>query len=187
MPLPVSRQTANIKRTITRKIGNSIAVGALVVKVYPDWRWSDPDAIRGAGGIPDDQWIALSWLLGGAGRFGSSTLQVDVFSRILGENNAGGDPFGITADDIADEVEGIFAGVDGTGLLRAWFYVYDFTVNPAAPTKTDGAIVCQTSAGRLGQSEDRRRIGWEKGFQRVAMTLRFRLVEDMPNDSFYTA
>lgn len=173
MALEAGRQSDNICRTITRRIGNMVAVGATSYPVYPHFRWADPEKQRAPDGTPEVAFVALTWLQEGAGQKGFHLLQADVFSRVGAEGAADGDPFGTRARRIADELADVWMGLDGGGRRKHWIDVLDFTATPAAPTDTGVCLVCQNSRTEQGAPEFRTRPAIENGYQRITLRWRF--------------
>ena len=180
MPLPASRRSSNIARSVQVAIvdGNSITVNGDSVAVYPDYRWGDPDEAGLPSTTPDNAFILLTWLQEGAGRKDSSVLQVDVYSRIRAQTDADNDTFGHRARDIADEIEFAFTGTTATGALKACIRIQDYS-DPNNPVDTDDYLMVKSVQGNLGEADSRLRPVQENGFWRQTLTFRLQASRDM--------
>jgi len=187
MPLPAQRQSGNISRSIQVAIADdTITVDGDTYNVYPDYRWGDPDEAGSPGTDPERAFVTLTWLREGAGRKDSSVLQVDVYSRIQAPTDADGDPFGLRARAIADEIEYGFTGVNAEGALKACIRVLDYASDPVAPAATDGFVVCRSASGNLGEADERTAAGVEGEMWRITLTFRFYLDLDLAGrDALY--
>ena len=181
------RLHANIRRTIQTMVGNTVTVDAVQYPIYHDYSWADPDDAR-AGVAHDGEvaWVETVFINEGAGRRAFSLFQLDVFSRVGAPGDPDGDPFGMRAEAISDQLESIFSGIHAGGVMRAFFDVQDFS-DPAAPVSTGVCMQCQNSRGDYGLAEDRKRLPVENSLRRVTLTMRFRLKQDAAGPSaFYT-
>jgi len=176
--MDASRLSTNIRRSIQVEIGNTVQYGGVDYPVYHDYSFADPDdAANTEAPSPNDAWVETQTISQGAGRRSFTLLQMDVFSKVGGEGEASGDPFGMRADSLTDSLESIFSGLNGTGCFKAYLKVKDYAdVNN--PVETDRNIICQNSAGDLGMCEERVRKPSEDGLRRIILTYRFRLLQD---------
>ncbi len=182
-----SRFSTNLRRTIQVKIGNTVQFNGVDYPIYHDYSFADPDdAMDTENPSPNDAWVETYTVSQTAGRRGFTLLQIDIFSKVGGEGEASGDPFGLRADSIADSIESIFSGIDVNGELRSHIRVNDYAdVNN--PSATDRYILCQNSRGDLGVCEERSRKPSEDGLRRIILTYRFRLMQDAAGHAaFYT-
>jgi len=182
-----SRFSTNIRRTIQVLIGNTVQHNGVDYPIYHDYSFADPDdAMDTENPSPNDAWVETVTLSQSAGRRGFTLLQMDIFSKVGGQGEASGDPFGMRAESIADSLESIFSGIGGNGKLRSYIPVNDYAdVNN--PVETDRWILCQNSRGDLGVCEDRTRKPSEDGLRRIIITYRFRLLQDAAGPAaFYT-
>lgn len=187
MALPAYRKETNIRRSIQVVIGNTVTFGGVNFSVYHDYAFADPDDARGGPAHTAQRaWVETATIFQGAGRRGFSLFEANVYSRIGAEGEADGDPFGLRAEGIADEMESVFTGTTPAGAQRGCLQVMDF-VNPAVPVGTSEMMVCQNSRGDVGEIEQRARPPVEKDLRRVTLTWRFRLVQDAAGPAaFYT-
>lgn len=188
MTIPAGRKTSNIRRSIQVRIGDEISADttgargqstSVTAKIHHEDPWADPEAVSNPSQAPAAQWLSTTWVEDGAGRRGSSLLQLDVYSAIKGRGALDGDPHGIIADDLADAVEALFVGRadDGLGAERALIPVLDYLV-PTSPVATDAMALCITSSGSRGTPQDRRRAKMASHW-RITLRFRFRLIRDL--------
>ena len=184
--MEAARKWSNIRRTIQMKMGNSITVDGRVVPIYHDYRWADPDAMRDSGTGEQPAWIETRFVSQLAGHKGSALMQVDLYSRIGPEGSATADPFGLFIEDMADQALEPFSGVTNTGCQKGVFIVNDYT-DPANPTQTQMRLLMQSSAGNIGEPQEKTRLDFQEDFRRVTMSLRFRTIQDAAGAvAFYT-
>lgn len=188
MSLAVARRAGNIRRSFATRVGDSITtVDGVIVPVYHDQPFADPDAARDDNGTPLNRWVASTWVAETAGSRGFSIVQLDIRTRVGAEGAAAGDPQGLVAESIADAIVAIFSGVDGDGLPRAWIEILDFAV-PAAPVATGECALVIATSGDHGEPEERARFGSVGGLNRILLRYRLRLAQDLAGPAaFYTA
>jgi hypothetical protein len=182
-----SRFSTNIRRSIQVLMGNLVEINGVDYPIYHDYSFADPDDAADTNNpSPNDAWIETVTLSQTAGRRGFTLLQLDIFSKIGGEGEAAGDPFGLRADAMADAMESIFSGIGANCSLRSYIRVNDYAdVNN--PVATDRFILGQNSAGDVGVCEERTRKPSEDGLRRIILTYRFRLLQDAAGPAaFYT-
>lgn len=192
MTMPASRRTRDIRLSITHRIGDSLTVtspsqtsgGAPVTRTVPVYHsspWADPDSMGAPSGTQEAAWIGTTWLQDGAGYYGHSVLQVDVYTRQLAETDADQDAIGLFNAEVADAVCEIFAGCEASGHLRAYIDILDFTdpSNPVPPPDGEGGhVICQTPQGRPGVPTERRSLGRRGGLWRTSVRFAFRGMVD---------
>ncbi|MFN3199990.1 MAG: hypothetical protein ACE366_16460 [Bradymonadia bacterium] len=196
MTIPAGRKTSNIRRSIQVRIGDEVSTDttgargqttSVTAQIHHGDPWADPEAVGDPSQVPADQWLTTTWVEDGAGRRGSSLLQIDVYSLIKGRGDLDGDPHGMIADDLADAVEALFVGRedDGLGAERALIPVSDYIV-PTSPVATTETALCITSSGSRGTPQDRRRVR-AGAHWRITLRFRFRLIRDLyDNDAALT-
>ena len=179
------RKWSNIRRTIQTLIGNNVTYDAVDYPVYHDYAFGDPDAMRQANTLAEPAWTETAFITQGAGRKTVALWQVDVYSRIGGEGEATGDPFGFICEGIAEKILEVFSGVDASGLQRGKFHVNDYA-DPQNPTMTSMCVFMQNQNGDIGEPDEKKRLDFQDDFRRVTMTLRFRTVQDAAGpEAFY--
>ena len=167
-------------------MGNSVTVNARTVPIYHDYRWADPDSMRDSGVGEQAAWIETQFISQLAGHKGSALMQVDLYSRIGPEGSPTADPFGVFIEDMADEVLEPFAGLGENGCQKGIFMVNDYS-DPANPTPTQMRLLMQSSAGNIGEPQEKTRLDFQDDFRRVTMSLRFRTIQDAAGAAaFYT-
>lgn len=192
MALDPIRRTANIWLSFERHFapagvvsvdsiaGNPPAAINLIVPVYSNFVWADPNDDGDPADPPDPAFITTTWLKDGAGRNSMSLVQIDCWRRTGLPGDADEDPFGVTASDIADAVEEAFMGMEPDGTFRWAPPVYNFLVDPANPSLTDECLWVQ-DPGRpnaWGTANERTVINDDRRMQRVALTFTVRLRVD---------
>tara|TARA_R100000388_G_scaffold7971_1_gene7429 strand:+ start:291 stop:848 length:558 start_codon:yes stop_codon:yes gene_type:complete len=184
--MDASRSWSNIRRTIQTWVGNSVSFDGVDYPVYHDYAFSDPDAMRSAGADGQPAWVETAFILQGAGRRDDALWQVDVYSRVGGEGEATGDPFGLICEGIAEALLEPFSGVDATGLQKGKKYVNDYA-DPQNPSPTTMCLFMQNSNGDIGEPDEKRRLAFQDDFRRVTMTIRFKTIQDAAGpEAFYT-
>ena len=181
MSRPPQYQQGNIIRSVTLTIGDTIAVGALIVPVLHNYSWSDPEEIRQPSQDPEPVWATTTWLETLAGRQGANVMQVDVYSRVGAPGAAYNDAYGLIAHEVMDEIESLFCGLRPGGGRFHWIPILDFTLDPDNPTDTGYCLSMQPAdpSARVGQPESRNYLGIVDGFHRVTARLRFLMIRDM--------
>lgn len=181
-----NRQWSNIRRTIQTWLGNEVTYNGTAYPVYHDYAFADPDAMRDAGAGGEPAWVETAFLLQGAGHRNDALWQVDVYSRIGGEGEATGDPFGFICEGIAEVILDPFSGVDASGSQNGKRYVNDYA-DPQNPTATTMCLFMQNDQGDIGEPDEKRRLAFQDDFRRVTMTLRFKTIQDATGpEAFYT-
>lgn len=199
MAIPAYARTRNIRLTVQAKIGNSVAVSTvtpqgnaanLTVPVMHSYRWADPESVRDPAAAGARAFVLTQWIQDGAGRRGFSILQADVYCRTKAPGAVDGDPFGLTAADIADALVDLFRGeqeggvaAGKGGLLKAWFPIFDYT-NPLEPADTGHCLFCVTPGGQEGMPSVQRALGDVNGYQRVTLQWAFRTTLDRTSPDF---
>ena len=184
--MEAARKWPNIRRTVQMKIGNSLNVEGRQVPVYHDYAFADPDAMRQAGTTPVAAWVETAFISQGAGHRADALWQLDVFSRIGGEGEATGDPFGMFCEAICEALLTVFAGVGASGVQRGKFFINDYA-DPANPVATSMCLLMQNSRGDVGEPQEKRRVPFQDDYRRVTMTMRFRTIQDAAGQAaFYT-
>lgn len=191
MTLPANRRARDLRLSVTRRIGDSIVVttpsqtgGAPVTRTVPIYHsapWGDPDSMGAPGGVQEPAWAGTTWISDGAGSYGSSILQVDVYTRQLADNDPKSDAFGLLNADITDAIFALFTGLGESGRSRAYVQILDFT-DPTAPVVPPdgegGYMVCQPPGGAVGTFAERRSLGRRGQQWRTTLRLAFRTMVD---------
>lgn len=188
MALPAGRDTDWIERTIQSKIGTSLTCrGGEVFPVFHSDPWSDPGAARvDESGAELTGWFETQFIAGGAGRRGSTLLQVDIWRRRGAEGDASADPYGSSYAQMADAICEVFDGIEPSGRQVGVFDVQEFS-NPLVPTDTGECMMCINSRLDIGSPEDGpRRLPASSGYHRGVVRFRFRLIADAARGAFYT-
>ena len=184
--MSVETSWANIRRTIQTTIGESVAYGALTVPILHDYYSADPDDLAG-GGARNPAWVETQFIQALAGKRGEALMQLDIFSQTGDHAGDGGDQFGFRVDGIADAILDIFKGTRSNGVQRGKLFVKDYTGDINNPVVTSMALLMQSTAGNIGEPQERRRLDFSQDFRRVTMRLRFRTIQDAAgNAAFYT-
>mgnify|MGYP003137690668 CR=1 FL=1 len=193
MALASYRRTANLRLSVERVIGTSLAVTTIsgnppvvrviTVPVYLNYQWTDSENLGNPPVDPSQAWVALTHISDGAGRGRPSIVQLDCYVRTGSYDSADSDPFGITAADIADHIESLFTGTDPADNRRQrWgIPVFDFSVTPLVPTLVENAcILIQNTGvpGGFGISLARTVINDDPTYQRVMIRFSYRLKRD---------
>lgn len=192
MTMPANRRTRDLRLSVTRRIGDSLTVtspsqtagGVPVTRTVPIYHsspWADPDSMGDPAGVQEAAWVGTTWLQDGAGYFGFSILQVDVYTRQLAETDADQDALGLYNAEVADAVCELFAGVEISGRPSAYVEIMDFT-DPAVPVVPPdgegGFLICQTPSGRPGVPTERRSLGRRGSMWRTSVRFAFRGIVD---------
>lgn len=188
MPLAAHRRHTNIRRTIQVALGNVVTLGGVTYPIYHDYSFADPSDARGGPNHQADRlWVETAFITQQAGRRLFSLVEANVFSRVGGEGEAGGDPFGVRIGGVADELEGIFSGLTADGNQLGYLEISDFA-DPANPVATGEHLVCQNSRGDFGLVEERKRFPTDSELRRITLTWRFRTIQDAAGAAaFYTS
>ncbi len=173
-----SRKLTNIRRSIQTHVGNSVIVDGTSYPIYHDYYFGDPDSRRDATGTSDPAWVETFFISQGAGRMGESIMQMDCYCRVGEEGGAGGDPFGMLVDEIADAVLLPFSGLGLDESHKGILHVMDYA-DVQNPQDTGMCIYMINSDGCIGEPEDRIRLTFEQDYRRVTLRLRFQLIQDM--------
>lgn len=184
--MSVETNWANIRRTIQTAIGESVVYNAITVPIFHDYYSADPDDLSGSG-THRPAWVETQFTRSLAGKRSDAIIQLDIFSQTGDHNGDGGDQFGFRVDGIADSILDIFKGTRPGGVQRGKLFVKDFTGDINNPVVTAMALLMQSTAGNIGEPQERRRLDFSQDFRRVTMRLRFRTIQDAAgNAAFYT-
>jgi hypothetical protein len=159
--IPAKRKSDNIVLSVNKHIEDNFSTPQSVTTVFQDDNYDVSDLNR---------WLDVVFLSHGAGRLGETLVQLDLYSRILGDV-PGGDKYSAELGALADALHEAM----NTGRIQ----LYDFSVDPSSPTAISKAVLMvQNSAGKEGQPESDQVLGIEDGVVRRSMTYRLRAPED---------
>jgi|GEM_PF-4111940 len=160
MTVPVERKSGNIVRSINKFIEDNFSTPNSIDTNFQDSLFDNRDK---------DLWLDVKILKHGAGRLSETMVQLDVYSRVRGDEDDG-DQMGADLIDAADKLHAAMH-VDRIQL-------YDFTT-PASPTPVASRVLMvQNSAGKFREPEDDTDVVYEAGVIRRSLTYRFRLPSD---------
>lgn len=189
MARPAHYRSANIRLSFHRALGSTLSFdsvgqdGAAVAIEAPisfDSPWDEEDGVRVPEGTPDRAFATLTWVDELAGRGGVSIVQIDAWTRIGAPTDAEADPYGIICDDLADEIEDLFAGRRADGTMKSWVPIYDYSSDPSDPALLGEGkclLIGHGLGNAPGQPQSRRR--WKAaGLHRIALVYTVQVITD---------